>query len=78
MFQADPLGILALVAVAMCWALAIVLFRVGAPGSVARKLALVLVVEGVTLGSSGSIAFLFASPEETMRQFDTAADDVIR
>ncbi len=69
MFQAHPLGILALVAVAMCWALAVVLFRVGTPGSVARKLALVLVVEGVTLGSSGSIAFLFASPEETMRQF---------
>ena len=42
-------GILALVAVAMCWSLAVVLYRVGTAGSVARKLALLLVIEGVTL-----------------------------
>jgi len=57
-FHADPRGILALVAVAMCWALALVLFRVGSRGSVARKLALLLVAEGVTLVSSGSTEFL--------------------
>ncbi len=55
MFQASPVGFLALAAVAMCWTLAIVLYRVGAPGSVARKLALLLVVEGVTLVTSGYI-----------------------
>jgi hypothetical protein len=38
MFHADPRGFLALLAVAMCWALAVVLYRVGVPGSAARKL----------------------------------------
>jgi hypothetical protein len=46
-------GALGLVAVAACWGLAVVLFRVGAPGSVARKLAWLLVIEGVTLGTGG-------------------------
>ncbi len=64
MFVADPRGILALIAVAMCWALAVVLFRVGNPGSVARKLSLLLIIEGVTLGSSSSVDFLLASPAD--------------
>src|SRR5436190_10891947 len=59
MLHADPQGILALAAVAMCWSLAVVLCRVGARGGVARKLALLLVVEGVALASSGSIELLF-------------------
>ena len=37
----------------MCWVLAIVLYRVGVPGSVARKLALLLVVESITLITGG-------------------------
>lgn len=64
MLHADPLGILALAAVAMCWSLSVVLFRAGLPGSVARKLALVLVVEGVALVSCGLIESLFTVPEE--------------
>src|SRR6185369_14624968 len=64
MLHADPLGILALVAVAMCWSLSLVLFRVGVRGSVARKLALVLVVEGVALVSSGLIEYLFTVPDD--------------
>lgn len=64
MITADPRGILALIAVAMCWALAVLLFRVGGPGSAARKLALLLIVEGVTLGSSSSVDFLLQSPVE--------------
>jgi len=56
MFQvAEPEGLLALAAFVMCQALAVTLFRVGAPGSVARKLSLLLVVEGVTLMSTGFI-----------------------
>ncbi len=39
MFQANALGIFGLVAVAMCWALALLLYRVSPTGSVARKLA---------------------------------------
>jgi hypothetical protein len=53
MFQFSPNGILALVALTMCWSLAAVLYRVGAQGGVARKLSLLLVVEGATLISTG-------------------------
>jgi hypothetical protein len=67
MLNADPRGLLTLLAIAMCAALAVVLYRVGPPGSVARRLSLLLVVEGVTLGSSSSIEFLLVSPGETFR-----------
>ena len=69
MLHADPRGILALVAVVMCWFLAVVLYRVGRPGSVARKLAVLLVIEGVTLGSSSSLEFLLISPSEAYRLY---------
>jgi len=58
---AELWGTLALVAVAMSWTLAAVLFRVSAPGSVARKLSLLLVIEGVTLGSSSAPTFVLTS-----------------
>jgi len=57
-FQANPYGIFGLVAVAMCWALAVVLYRVGPAGSVARKLALLLVIEGFILVTGGYIDVL--------------------
>ncbi len=60
MFQANAVGILGLVAVVACWALAVVLYRVGTPDSVARKLSLLLVIEGVTLGTGGYIDLLLA------------------
>lgn len=69
MLHADPRGVLALVAIALCWALAALLYRVGMPGSVARKLALLLVIEGVTLGSSSSPEFLLISPSEAYRLY---------
>jgi hypothetical protein len=53
--QFHPYGVVALVATAMCWALAVVLYRVGAPGSVARRLAVLLGIEGMTLISAGYI-----------------------
>jgi len=53
MFQFDPIGILALVSAAACWGLALLLYRVSTPGSVGRKLSLLLVVEGATLISTG-------------------------
>ena len=55
MSQAAAIAILGLIASAMCIALAVVLYRVGTSGSVARQLALLLVVEGVTLASTGFI-----------------------
>ena len=53
----------------MCGFLAVVLYRLGKPGSVARKLALLLVIEGVTLGSSSSLEFLLISPSEAYRLY---------
>ncbi|MGD8921294.1 MAG: hypothetical protein PVH90_10725 [Gammaproteobacteria bacterium] len=65
MLQFHPFGLLAWIAVALCWTLAIVLFRVGMPGSVARKLAVLLVFEGVTLGSSDAgVAIWMVSPQD--------------
>jgi len=46
------IGILGLVAIAACWGLAAVLYRVGTTGSVARRLAVLLVVEGFVLASA--------------------------
>jgi len=46
MLSIHPYAILALFAVAMCWALAVVLYRVGHSGSVARKLSVLLVIAG--------------------------------
>lgn len=60
MFHIHPIGILALVAWAMCWILAVVLYRVGTTGSVARKLSVLLVIEGLTLISTGYIDLMLA------------------
>ena len=53
MLQFSAIGLLAVVALAMCWSLAIVVYRVSAAGSVGRQLSLLLVVEGATLISTG-------------------------
>jgi hypothetical protein len=63
MFQVHPLAVLALVSVLLCWALGIVLFRTGMPGSVGRRLAVLLFLEGLTLASSGAgIGYWLVSP----------------
>jgi hypothetical protein len=68
MIQFNSVSVLALVAVAMCWSLAVVLYRVGTSGSVARKLSLLLLVEGITLISTGYIDSMLA-PELTQASF---------
>ena len=60
MLHASPTGIVALVAVVMSWSFAVVLFRAGPRGNVARRLAMLLVVEGLALATSGSIDLLAA------------------
>ena len=52
MYNPTLIGILGLVAIAACWGLAVVLYRVGTPGSAARKLAVLLAVEGIVLVSA--------------------------
>lgn len=64
MVHADPRGFLALFAVAMCWALAVVLYRASMPGSAARRLSVLLVFEGITLVSSGSTAYFWDFPAD--------------
>jgi len=59
MLHANPTGIVALISVTMSWSFAVVLFRAGLPGSVARRLSLLLFVEGSALATSGSIDQLF-------------------
>ena len=53
MTQWQLVGILGIVAILACWALAVMLYRVGTAGSVAHKLSLLLVVEGITLATAG-------------------------
>jgi len=60
MLHANPTGIVALVAVVMSWSFAVVLVRAGPRGSVARRLATLLIVEGLALATSGSIDLLLA------------------
>lgn len=69
MFKADPWGILALVAVALSWVLAVVLYRFSLPGSVARKLSLLLIIEGLTLGTSGAPMFVLASWQDFLAAY---------
>jgi len=71
MFQFNPTGILALIAFAMCMSLAAVIFRVGIPGSTARRLSLLLVIEGITLISTGYID-LFLGPDTRSLSFYSA------
>ena len=69
MFQVHPLAILALTTVLLCWGLSALLFRTGMPGSVGRRLAVLLFLEGLTLGSSNAgISYWFASPEAVFAQ----------
>jgi len=64
MFQVHPISVLALVTVLLCWGLGVLLFRTGMPGSVGRRLAVLLFVEGITLGSSGAgLGYWFVDPE---------------
>jgi len=62
MMQFSLTGLLALVAFVMCLGLALVIFRTGMPGGAARRLSLLLVVEGVTMVSTGYID-LFLGPD---------------
>jgi hypothetical protein len=57
------IGILGLVAIAACWILAVVVFRVSTTGSTARRLAWLLVIEGFVLITAGFPAFAFSIPD---------------
>jgi len=53
MLQFSSIGLLAIIACALCWSLAAVVFRVSRAGSAARQLSLLLVVEGAAMVFTG-------------------------
>lgn len=53
MLNPQLVGFVGLIAITACWGLAVVLYRVGTTGSVARKLSVLLVIEGFVLASAG-------------------------
>jgi len=63
MLQIQLIGILGLVAIAACWGLAVVLYRVDTAGGVARKLALLLFIEGITLLTAGFPEFVLGKDQ---------------
>jgi hypothetical protein len=68
MLHSTVIGIVGLAAAAASWVLAVVLYRVGMPGSMARKLSLLLLIEGAVLITSGYI-------EETLRLMPVSLGD---
>lgn len=71
MFQANAMGFFGVVSAVMCWIFALLLYRVSASGSVARKLALLMVFEGVTLLSSGYIDVLMTPAATASNWYST-------
>jgi len=53
MHPGQLIGILGLIAIAACWSLSVVLYRVGTASSAARKLSVLFLVEGVVLVTAG-------------------------
>lgn len=66
------IGILGLVAIAACWVLAVVLYRVSTTGSTARKLAVLLIIEGFVLVTAGFPDFAFGIPDSFYELHPTA------
>lgn len=63
------IGILGLVAIAMCWGLAVVLFRIGPAGSTSRKLSAVLVIEGLALFTAGFPEFAIGASADLYARY---------
>ena len=71
MLQFSSIGMLALAALALCWGLATVLFRVSPSGSTGRQLSLLLFVEGVTLVSTGYLDLFLTEAAKTASWYPT-------
>lgn len=61
MLATDIRGILTLLSVLLCWALAVWLFRISERGSTARLLSALLFFEGFTLGTSTAFLYIFSA-----------------
>ena len=69
MFETDFRGILTLLSVLLCFALAAWLFRVSSRGTTARMLSLLLMIEGFTLGTSTSFLYIFSAGLEMYEMY---------
>ena len=69
MLNVQLIGILGLVAIAACWGLAVVLYRVGPTGSAARQLSVLLAIEGFVLGTAGFLEFAWGLPISSWGDF---------
>ncbi len=69
MLNVQLIGIVGLVAVAACWSLAIVLYRVRTTSNAARLLSVLLVVEGIVLVTAGFPEFASGLPIEFWESF---------
>ena len=69
MFNVQLIGAVGLVAIAACWGLAVVLYRVRATGNAARLLSVLLVVEGIVLVTAGFPEFTSGLPVEFWQSF---------
>ena len=66
MLNMTVIGIIGVLAILACWLLAALLYRVGAPGSRARKLSLLLIIEGVCLATAGFPQFAMGGMEQLL------------
>lgn len=69
MFNPVLIGVIGLTAIAACWSLSVVLYRVGPPGSAARKLSVLLIIEGFVLITAGFPEYSTGLPAEHWQAF---------
>ncbi len=69
MLRVTALDLVTFISLAMCWSLAVVLWRASIRGSVGRRLAVLLVVEGMALATSGWIASLFGASADIFARY---------
>jgi hypothetical protein len=60
----DVRNVPGIIGVLVCFGFAIWLWRIGTRGSTARQLSVLLVIEGITLGTSGSLNFGMSPPQQ--------------
>jgi hypothetical protein len=62
--------IIGLVAIALCWSLAVVLVRAGSTGKGSRKLSALLVIEGIALLTNVVYLYILDNPDVTGQTID--------
>ena len=69
MLSPQFIGVVGLVAIAACWSLAVILYRLESTSSVTRQLSVLLGIEGFVLGSAGFPEFASGLPLEFWDEF---------